>query len=65
MIKQVNFIEEFDTSMGHLVIVNSDQMFKIGQTIENNDKRYSIKGFPVTNGAKPGVVSMIVSEIHS
>ena len=64
MIKQVNFIGEFDTSMGHLVIVNSDQSYKIGQTIENNGKRYSIKGFPLINNAKPDTINMIVSEIQ-
>ena len=61
MIKQANIIAEFDTSIGHIVTVKSDQAYKIGQTIENNGKRYLIKGFPIVNNAKPDVVDMVVS----
>ena len=60
MIKQVNFIEEFDTSMGHIVTVNGDQVYKVGQTIENNGKRYLIKGFPIVNNQRLDFINMVV-----
>ena len=63
MTKKVNIIAEYDTSMGHILTVNSDQVYKIGQSIENNGKRYLIKGFPIANNAKPNVVDMIVTRI--
>ena len=60
MIKQVNFIEEFDTSMGHIVTVKGDHVYKVGQTIENNGKRYLIKGFPIVNNQRLDFINMVV-----
>ena len=63
MIEKVSFIEEYNTSMGHIAIANADRVFHVGQIIESSGKRYSIKGFPIVNNAKPDVVSMVISEV--
>ena len=63
MIKQVNFIEEFDTSVGHIVTVKGDRVYKVGQTIESNGKRYLIKGFPIVNNQRLDFVNMVVVKI--
>lgn len=63
MTEQVNFTGEFDTAMGHIATVESDRVFRVGQIVENGGKRYIIKGFPITNKARPDSVDMIVSEV--
>lgn len=60
MIEQVNFIEEFETSMGHIVTVKGDHVYKVGQMIENKGKRYLIKGFPIVNNERLDIINMIV-----
>lgn len=62
MIEQVNFTVEFDTAMGHIASVKSDRAFRVGQIVESGGKYYQIKGFPITNNARPGFVDMVVSE---
>ena len=64
MTEQVNFTGVYDTAMGHIVTVESDRVFRVGQIVENDGKRYKIKGFPITNNALPGVVDMVVTEVH-
>ena len=63
MTEQVNFIGEFDTTMGHIVTVISDRVFRVGQIVESGGKRYQIKGFPITNNARPDFVDMVVFEV--
>ena len=65
MIEQVSFTGEYKTSQGHIVTINSDRVFRVGQIIESGGKRYRIKGFPIPTGATPGSISMVVSEVNS
>lgn len=63
MIRQVSFIEEFNTTMGHVVTVNTKDVFHVGEVIENKGKRYLIKGFPMVSKATPGITSIVVAEV--
>ena len=63
MTEQVNFTGEFDTSMGHIVTIETDRVFRVGQFVESGGKRYQIKGFPIINNARPDFVDMVVSEV--
>lgn len=62
MIKQVSIIEEFNTTMGHVVTINTEDVFHVGEVIESKGKRYVIKGFPMVNKATPGIISIVVEE---
>ena len=64
MTDQVNFTGEFDTAMGHIVTIESDRVFHVGQIVENDGKLYKINGFPITNNAQPGFVDIVVTEVH-
>ena len=64
MIKQVDIIAECNSTMGHIITVRNDQVFKVGQTIENKGKRYSIKGFLMINNARADIIDIVVDQIQ-
>ena len=64
MIKQVDIIAECNGATGHIVTVKNDQVFKVGQTIENKGKRYSIKGFLMINNARADIIDIVVDQIQ-
>lgn len=65
MTEQVHIIEDFNTSIGHIIIVKNDRIFRVGQTIEADGKRYSVKGFPTNSEPDFENTAMIVTKAAS
>lgn len=44
MTEKVRIIEDFNTTMGHLLLVDNDRSFQIGQRIDTEQASYLIRG---------------------
>ena len=44
MTEKVRIIEDFNTTMGHLLLVDNDRSFQVGQTIDTGIAAYLVRG---------------------
>ena len=51
---QVNILNEFNTSMGLIIVVKTDDVFRIGNTITDGNNTFIVKGFPISAGCPKG-----------
>ena len=63
MIKQVRIIEDFNTTIGHIIVVEGDQVFRIGQIIEDGRVRFRINGIQPHHDPGQNKVALRVENI--
>ena len=64
MTGKVRIIEDFDTTMGHMLLVDNDRSFQVGQTIETEQALYLIRGIHPHRDPEQHKVALRVDKVQ-
>lgn len=64
MTEKVRIIEAFNTTMGHMLVVENDRSFQVGQTIDTEQASYLIRGIQPHRDPKQHKVALRVERAN-
>ena len=65
MTDRVTVIESFDTSLGKIITVVNDRLYRVGQEIETSEGIYRINAIHFSNNPSSNIIAIGIESINS